>query len=204
MNYSNLTIRSINSLTELEPGDHIQVPGERSPDISYALHCGSDNKRCDCQEDTHHLLVVKVVDQMHLRIIHKVSGAGVREEIKSYRSSDVKVLDYISECMRDRAIERARPRMEDEYNQLLKSCEDFIRGVRTDDYGTLGAVKIMKNLSTLVVEEAETIVGGLIGAGIVTLLFPGSGTLVGCYIGGLAGKTFQGRFRRAWFGYRDQ
>ena len=83
MSYSDRTTRRIDRLTELKPGDHILVPANKSSGIrSTHNHSGSDKERRECSRNTHHLLVVKPIDQTHVRVIHTATEEGVREEIK--------------------------------------------------------------------------------------------------------------------------
>ena len=186
MDYSNRTTRSIHRLTELKPGDHIQVPGNRSSGIRSTQNSDSDNERRDCNRDTHHLLVIKVIDELHVQVIHKVTNEGAREEVKCYTPRDITVLDYTSLCMGEEAIRRARERIGNEYSQSWNNCEDFICKVRTDMEADEQLPKIIRDAASIAQEgrvPVEVMGGGLIGAGIGTFIVPVVGTLVGGAVG---------------------
>ena len=92
--------RSITSLTELKPGDHIVV------DTSTA----KPGDKVSGEESSHHLLVVEAIDHTHAQVIHSVAATpdGVKEERKRYSPRHVTVLDYKSKYTRETAIKRAR------------------------------------------------------------------------------------------------
>ena len=88
MTVTNVT--RITSLWELNPGDHIQVPGQTSK----LYH--------------HHLMVVKVLTDTELLVIHSNVNRGVVEETKVKDARQVEVLKYPCIYSGKEAIERAR------------------------------------------------------------------------------------------------
>ena len=117
------TARSIDSLQELQPGDHIRKRGELGEFIDSALP--------DLQLYTHHMLVVKVLSDSEIKIIHKTSDKRVSEVTLHCEPKDITVLDY--ECTytgRD-AIARAHARIGEDYNLVSNNCEHFVTEVRT-------------------------------------------------------------------------
>ena len=123
--YLKCTYRNLESLWELRPGDHIRVRSKIEDELL---------KKCNVnlRFNTHHLLVIEVVNDTQIRAIHKTRDRGVVEEILSHQPSDVFVLDY--ECLYtgETAIQRAR---QDErhipYNTFSANCEHFVTEVRT-------------------------------------------------------------------------
>ena len=112
--YANHTTRSIKSLTELKPGDHIRVRG-----VEWGLI-------------THHLLVIKVIDSTNVRVIHK-QGDGVVEEELSFQPEDITVLDYKSPYSRHDAIQRAQEHLSEEYCLFTGNCEHFVTEALTGE-----------------------------------------------------------------------
>lgn len=140
---------------------------------------------------------MSVIDEMHVRVIHKVINEGVKEEVKCYKSSDITVLDYNnSKCMGKEAVERARMRMEQEYNNNWNNCEDYVYKVRTDVEDIPEFSKAIKDVAIIAVERKEEIAGGLIGAGVGTIVLPGIGTIIGGGVGLMVGWVAKIRNRR--------
>ena len=161
MGYSESTSRSISSLTELRPGDHIQVP---SSNLKYGRLI------------THHLLVAGVIDEKCIRVIHKVPAKGVVEEKKCYSPEDVTVLDYDSEHTGQAAIDRARERIGEKYNLALGNCEHFLTEVRT---GVKQSIQVRGGVA-----------GGAAGAGGGVLVGAGAGVGAGAVAGAVIGLFF--------------
>lgn len=113
--------RKIRELKELNPGDHIQVPGGGKKKSLY----------------DHHLLVVRVINSEQIRVIHKTMEDGVVEEVHTYKPEEITVLDYNSKYMGEQAICRAREmangRLGGRYNLLEDNCEHFVFEVRTGE-----------------------------------------------------------------------
>ena len=120
--YLSCTARKIDSLWDLQPGDHIRTRGEMGEFI--------DTYSADLKLYTHHMLVVRVVSDSKLLIIHK-SQRGVEETIRSYQASDIEVLDYECTYTGDKAIQRARERMNQTYGLMFDNCEHFVTEVKT-------------------------------------------------------------------------
>ena len=84
MGYSDHSTRSVRSLTELKAGDHIRVQAAAGTGLKKksASVSASGYERCDRKYITHHLLVVKAIDDTHVIVIHKVpEGVGRQEAI---------------------------------------------------------------------------------------------------------------------------
>ena len=201
--YSKSSPRSISSLTELMPGDHIQVPssdlkktGPSSSPHSTSSHscssrCSSTPERCDGRLITHHLLVVGVIDEKRIVVIHKVTK-GVVEEKKCYLPKDVTVLDYDSEYTGQVAIARARERIGEKYKIATNNCEHFVTEVRTGVkqccqlQGGVAGGAIGAGSGAVVGIAAGLGGGALVGAGIGSV-FPGVGTMIGGGVGAIVG-----------------
>ena len=172
MNYSKCTGRKIESLTELKPGDHIQVPMSKTTGSSKS------------QLVYHHLLVVEAVDEYHIKVIHKEKKGVVEEKINKYSPKDITVLVYKSEYTGEAAITRARKikKRRESYNLLTRNCEHFVTEARTgvkQSSQIEGSVK--GGVSGAVVGAAAGIaLGAIVKAGTV-------GFVCGGFIGALIG-----------------
>ena len=209
--YSSSEGRSVDSLTELKPGDHIRVRGTKSGSSSSSSGSSSSSsgsssasasntnyERCDGKVITHHLLVVKAIDDTHVRVIHKVKEKGVQEEDKCYKPSDVTVLDYNHSYKGEKAIQRARERIGKKYNVATSNCEHFVTEVRTGKKessqvkgavgggcgGTVAGVGTGAGVGALA--------GAGVGAAIGTAVFPLVGTAPGAAIGAIIGAVGAG------------
>ena len=98
----NATAKSITSLYDLGPGDHIKTNG-----ILY----------------DHHMIVVKVISEDTVRIIHKRKDqeAVVEEEV-SCRPEDLTLLVYDSPFSGTEIVRRARERIGQSYNRCLPTA----------------------------------------------------------------------------------
>ena len=145
------TAKTIESLYDLQPGDHIRVNGDL---------CSSGKALY-----THHMLVVKVLSDSIIKIIHKTSDRRVVEEVRHYRPEDIEVLDY--ECLYTgrKAIKRAREHIGEDYNLLWSNCEHFVTEVKT---GVAQSVQVRDTVATGVGIAVEL---GLIGAAAVGLAY---------------------------------
>ena len=105
------TAKSITSLYDLGPGDHIKTNG-----ILY----------------DHHMIVVKVISEDTVRIIHKRKDqeAVVEEEV-SCRPEDLTLLVYDSPFSGVEIVMKARERIGQTYNLVSANCEHFVTEVRT-------------------------------------------------------------------------
>ena len=201
MGYAERKPRSIASLKELKPGDHIQVPTSStcSSSSSSSISGSSSGSRrdmpekCDGTHVTHHLLVVKVIDEKYIRVIHKVTPQGVVEENKYYLPKHITVLEYESEFTGQAAIERAREMTGEYYDILTNNCEHFVTEVRTGvkqcpqvEGAVRGGVAGARSGAAV---GATT--GALVGAGVGSIV-PGAGTAVGAGVGAIVGGTVMG------------
>ena len=148
------TAKTIDSLYELQPGDHIRVKEDL---------CSSGMELLDY---THHMVVVKVLSDVMIKIIHKTSDRRVVEEVRHYRPEDIEVLDYECQYTGQAAITRARARIgEEDYNPLWSNCEHFVTEVKT---GVAQSVQVRD----IVVTGAGIAVGlGVIGAAAAGLAY---------------------------------
>ena len=110
--------RKIRMLKELNPGDHIQIPGGGGISSSSG---GIYN---------HHLLVVAVINNRQIWVIHKTEN-GVVEEVNEYKPEEITVLDYNCRYSGDEAIRRARAMPTSSYDLLENNCEHFVFKART-------------------------------------------------------------------------
>ena len=121
--------RSITSLTELKPGDHIVV------DTSTA---NADDK-ASSKEGPHHYLVVEAMDYKHAKVIHNVANmqCGVKEERQRILPRHVTVLDYESKYSGEEAIKRARKMLSENINgyvvQVWRNSESFVSEAHTGE-----------------------------------------------------------------------
>ena len=151
--YLSCTARDISSLWELETGDHIRVRGELGEFI--------DTFSKDLKVYTHHMLVVRVVSDSEIVVIHKTQD-GVLEEERSYRPDEITVLDYDSPYTGEKAIQRARERMDQSYNLVFSNCEHFVTEVRTGE-----------KLSIQVRTGVAVAVGAAVGVGVTAAVIGG-------------------------------
>ena len=184
MSYSESVARSIISLNELQPGDHVLVP----------CYSGSSSSFSSGRKGhffTHHLLVVSVADKEYITVIHKVIK-GVVEEKKRYSPEQVTVLDYDSEYTGQVAIARARERIGEKHSFASDNCEHFVTEVRTGQkessqvQGGVAGGAIGVGSGAMVGAGAGAGAGALIGGGIGSV-FPGVGTLFGGAVGAIIG-----------------
>ena len=84
-NYLSCTSKTISTLYELKPGDHIRVRGELGEFL--------DTFSNDLKVYTHHMLVVEVLNRHEISVIHK-TVRGVEEEKRPYRPDDITVVEY--------------------------------------------------------------------------------------------------------------
>ena len=102
------TAKSITSLYDLGPGDHIKTNG-----ILY----------------DHHMIVIS---EDRIRVLHKRKDqeAVVEEEV-SYRPKDLTLLVYDCPFSGVEIVRRAHEKMGENYNLVLANCEHFVTEVRT-------------------------------------------------------------------------
>ena len=206
--YEKLTTRTIQKLSELQPGDHIRVQGEGGGG-SFASHStststsssstsestsGSGKKKGKSGAYTHHILVVSVTDEKSIQVIHHVKDRSVSEVTKRYKPEQITVLDYDSKYTGQEAVERARDigKSFAEYNLATNNCEHFVTEARTGE-------KISIQVSSTAIGgvaggAAGVTVGTAGGAGagvavgaIIGSVVPVAGTIVGGVIGGFVG-----------------
>ena len=123
------TQRSITSLTELKPGDHIVVEDSAA----------QPDDKTSGKESSHHLLVVEVANYKYAKVIHSVSAQprGVIEEEKRILPRYVTVLDYKAQYTGETAVARARHMQALNSSQakdkmlVWSNSEGFVRQVRT-------------------------------------------------------------------------
>ena len=172
---TDIRYRSINRLSELKPGDHIRVPPRgRGKSDKYGY--------------THHMLVVRVIDEKTIEVIHNTLECGVLQESLTYRPESITVLQYWSTHTGDQAVNRAKERIGDKYNLLTKNCEHVVFEVR----------KGKKESKQVKAAAAGGAVGG--GAGVVGA--GGAGVGIGALIGGAIGSIvpFGGTVAGAFLG----
>ena len=216
--YSDFTTRSIKSVTELKPGDHIRTGNKSSNSFSTVPasttpHGPKSRSRHESEElaepeypeiyasmsSTHHLLVVKVVKGRFVEVIHKVKKHNIIRELKWYRPEDITVLDYESTYTGEYAVKRAKDMMKrgEEFHGPKANCEHFVTEVRT---GEKQCFQIRHATAAGVVGGGVGAVGGaaggaglgaLIGAGIGSVI-PVAGTIAGGVIGGFIGGIIGG------------
>ena len=121
--YLSCTVKRIESLWELEPGDHIRVRGELGEFL--------ETYSADLPIFTHHMLVVKVLSESRIQVVHKTEDRGVVVETVRYKPEKIDVLVYECPYDGDKAIERARERMDQDYSLLRGNCEHFVTEVKT-------------------------------------------------------------------------
>lgn len=155
-------VSRISSLSELKPGDHIQVPGQTSK----LYH--------------HHLMVVQVLSDTELLVIHSNVDRGVVEEVKIKEAKDVEILQYPCMYSGEEAIERARKFIGkiNEYNLAHNNCEHFIRWTKT-------GIKASTQINALVGLGVGAGLGAMLG-GMATSIV---GTLTGLAVGAVVGAV---------------
>ena len=173
------TRRSITSLTELKPGDHIVV------DTSTANPYGKTSSK----GSSHHLLVVRAIDHTHAQVIHSVAATadGVKEERKRYSPRHVTVLEYESQYTREAAIKRAKDMHLSA--RVWRDSEDFVIESRTGEDKSTSKVQPKKVVAATVAAAgsgAGVGAGALIG-GILGSVVPGIGTVIGATLGAAIG-----------------
>ena len=147
--------RSITSLTELKPGDHIVV------DTSTA----QPDDNASGKEVPRHMLVVEAMDYKHAKVIHSMAKMqnGVKEERQRILPHHVTVLDYVSQHNGKAAIRRARKmlleNMNSDVEQVWSNSESFVREARTGEkksspvvvanLGTAGLLSTLKFTSDI-------------------------------------------------------
>ena len=106
------TAKSITSLYDLVPGDHIKTNGIFID---------------------HHMIVVKVISEDTIRVIRKRKDqeAVVEEEV-TCRPEDLTLLVYDSHFSGVEIVMRARERIGQSYNLVFANCEHFVTEVRTE------------------------------------------------------------------------
>ena len=201
--YEKLTTRTIQKLSELQPGDHIRVQGEGGGG-SFASHSTSTSTSSSTSGSgktngkkgayTHHLLVVSVIDEKSIQVIHHVKDRRVREVTKFYKPEQITVLDYDSKYTGQGAVKRARSIGKGfaEYKLATNNCEHFVTEARTGE-------KISNQVSSTAVggvaggavgiavgTAGGASAGVLVGAGIGSVV-PIAGTIIGGVIGGFVG-----------------
>ena len=165
--------KSIVSLTELEPGDHILVDThhwEAGNEILLDWFSPSFS-----ESDSHHnMLVVRPIDDGRLRVIHVTLG-GVKEEELKVDKESITVVQYACRSTGEEAIEHARHYLSLEYDS---NDEDFV----TDAKGQVHKDRV----DTPVDITPETLQGAVVGG--IALGVPGA------ILGGIVGRVI-GAFR---------
>ena len=104
------------------------------------------------------MLVVRVVSNSKILIIHKSkTQRGVEETTESYQAKDIEVLDYECSYTGDKAIQRARERMNQKYNLRVGNCEHFVTEVKTGEK------------QSMQVQTVKVGVGVAVGVGVTAL-----------------------------------
>lgn len=120
----------------------------------YSLNCSGDHIRVHRKVYYHHMMVTKVIDKSHLRVIHYTGGdESGKEVVKAVSSHNCKaeIVETIREIKKSEEIEllrykngediytpreaisRARSRLgEKDYNLVTNNCECFINWAYTD------------------------------------------------------------------------
>ena len=136
------TAKSITSLYDLGPGDHIKTNG-----ILY----------------DHHMIVVKVISEVTVRVIHKRKDQEpVVEEEVTCRPEDLTLLVYDSPFSGVEIVRRARERIGQSYNLVSANCEHFVTEVRTgravslqvetaEQWAIIGAVVVVIGIGILAI-----------------------------------------------------
>ena len=130
--------REITSLSELQPGDHIQVPEKVTQPKKWSLGLSSSSSSSgrshfkrkkavstDLSSAVHHMLVVRVLNPEKVLVIHKTVD-GVKKEVKSLDAKEVTVVEYECEFSGEEAIENAEKCHGDEYDRVNSNDEHFV------------------------------------------------------------------------------
>ena len=175
---------SIQSLTALQPGDHIVVNANRW-----------DSAETETYEDwyspssfvgsSHHMLLVEVIDEENIHVIH-MTARGIKEENLRVNSECVRILSYECRSSGEEAIEHAR-----RYLSFVYDSDDI-------EFVTDAKGRVSKDPTRDVGECAFQgfITGGL--AGTYLMGGVGMGTVIGGFVGGLAGAVKAG-----WRGHTE-
>ena len=138
------TAWSINNLRELNPGDHIRVKGGKA-DMGLEFY-------------THHLLVVRVVNDTTIEVIHNTTEGGVVKELVPCNSPrKITVLDYNYVYTREEVVRRARKRIGNSYNLYNDNCEHFVTEVTSGTRCSLQVEGTVEWLKVLMVAAVVTI-----------------------------------------------
>ena len=162
--------KSITSLWELKPGDHIKKPVQFNK---------SQKKSVPCD---HHYLVIGVVSSSEVLVIHN-DGSSVKEEEAELDPGQITVIKY--RCCwysPNEAIERARSKVGEGYNVCCSNCEHFVTWAKT---GVPISYQVLKAAAA---GPAGAAGGALVGA-TVRFIVPIYGTIVGAVIGGSIGAA---------------
>lgn len=128
--------RRVRSLSDLQPGEHIQIDITRKDWWQFLQ--GVSTSSCSSLKvykkttsavvaDDHHMLVVQPPGQKSVRVIH-MTRQGVREEDVSLEGTNVNVLEYKCARTGSDAIRNARNRFTD--NPFSISDEQFVTDAR--------------------------------------------------------------------------
>ena len=147
-NYLSCTSKTISTLYELKPGDHIRVKGELGEFL--------DTFSNDLKIYTHHMLVVEVLNRHEISVIHK-TVRGVEEEKRPYRPDDITVVEYDCAYSGETAVQRARERKQQCYNLVFSNCEHFVTEVRT---GEKQSIQVRTAVKWGMIGAAMAVVGG--------------------------------------------
>ena len=186
------SLRYIQCLHELNPGDHIRMKGSmRLLDMIRGVSRPSNTPK-KWSAYTHHMLVVKAINSSRVTIIHKTED-GVVVETNEYEPKDITVLDYESQYNGEEAIARARKIHGEPYNVLTSNCEHFVTEARTGEKccgqieGVVVGVAIGGLAGALVGVVGGIGAGAAVGAGVGGVLFAGIGALPGAVAGAVVG-----------------
>ena len=185
------SLRNIQCLHELNPGDHIRVKGSmRLPDMIRGVSRPSNTPQ-KWSAYTHHMLVVKAINSSRVTIIHKTED-GVVEETNEYEPEDITVLDYESQYNGEEAIARARKIHGEPYKVLTSNCEHFVTEARMGEKcsGQINGVVVGGAIGGLTGAPVGMVGGIFAGAAVgggVGGFFAGIGAVAGAVIGGAVG-----------------
>lgn len=123
--------RSVGSLLDLNPGDHIQVDntprrGWLPSWANFTFGTTSSNAAtARVVNNGHHMLVVRPINDRSVHVIH-MTEAGVKEEDISLHAKNVTVLEYECTHTGEDAVENARGCFESAYDPLYSNDEQFV------------------------------------------------------------------------------
>ena len=164
---SSQTIKSIKTLDELKPGDHVKY------------ECLLVQKKRKFFSAMHHALVVSVENDVQLTIIHN-NGIEILEELVTVEASDILLVLYDCLYPGEEAIERARNKIGGKYKFLTDNCEHLVTWARS---GNAQSKQVQKGAGAGVGGlAAGAMTGGVIGS-----VVPGVGTVAGAVAGGVLG-----------------